>query len=144
MYFWKADALQSDLKDNAVPEKDKALYYVLTYAFIVLAMWSVDVDKEALSLFDHINYFMMVLFLALGTVYAFRKYSPADKFIERFICLSFPLMIRMLTYSILIAIPFEVMGEMEVIPKSFPFFVILTNVMNVWFYGRLGMLMGKF
>ncbi|MES2527345.1 MAG: hypothetical protein V4598_09665 [Bdellovibrionota bacterium] len=144
MYFWKAESLQTDLKAGAVTEKDMALYYVLTYSFIVFAMWSVDVNKDPLQIFDHIEYILMVVALALGTIFAFKKYTPADKFIERFICLSFPLMIRMLTYTILLAIPFEVMLEMNIMTKSFPYFLILTTIMNIWFYRRLGILMGKF
>ncbi len=144
MYFWKDDLLQADLKSGTVSQKDMALYYVLTYSFIVFAMWTVDIDKEAVEIVDHVNYVLMIMGLGLGTIYAFKKYTPEEKFIERFICLSFPLTIRLLTYTIFLTIPFEVIREMNMISKSIPYYVILTNIMSFWFYRRLGMMMGKF
>ena len=144
MYFWKAEKLQEELKASSVTEKEKAIYYVLTSCFIVFAMWAVDMDKESVEIIDHVNYVLMILALALGTLYAFKKYVCEDKFLERFICLSFPLVNQLLTYSVLLSIPFEVMVAMDVMAESFPYFLIISNLMNFWFYRRLGNLMGKF
>lgn len=144
MYFWRDDLLFNELQANTVSEREKVKYFILNMLVLELAMWVIATDPGPIALVDHLDYLSSCLLVIFGTLFAFKKYSPPDRFVERFLCLSVPILIRLLAVSMPIMVIFELLVYAKKIPETMPFNLFISLVINFWFYFRLIRHMEKF
>jgi len=103
MNFWRYDELASRLKAGKVSEKEKFYYF-----FIFMLCWylsSVPHISQSFNNVDKINIWLSLISLILLTfglscLYKTNKKGDDKNFIERVVCLSFPIGIRLVAFSI--------------------------------------------
>jgi len=109
MYFWNVDALVQDLKQNRVSGYDKFLYYLVGILFIQVAIF-----------LGRTNLLEFILGLGISiwgiySCYQVNKAGDNQNFIERMICLSFPIGIRFVVIFTLIGLvtflPVEILKD---------------------------------
>ncbi len=98
MNFWRYDELANRLKAGKVSEKEKFYYF-----FIFMLFWYLNTLPSVSQSFgnvDKINIWLSLISIALLTfglscVYKVNKKGDDKNFIERIICLSFPIGVRL-------------------------------------------------
>lgn len=132
MYFWRDDLLFEDLQRSRVPEKDFLRYYLATSAVYVISMWVLDASTVPVTVWDHLEYGMILFFLIGGTSLAFKCYGPRKYFVERLVALSFPLMVKMLLLGIAAGTGMALLHWDTPAASA-----ALSLVLQCWFYHRL-------
>lgn len=104
MYFWKVDDLVRDLRAGIVSEYDKMKYFLFEIVLVYLGLFGNIAHGDTPTAI--ITMFFMVFQLAIvvwGTYHCFviNKQHDNKNFLERYICLRFPLMIRFAVYVFL-------------------------------------------
>ena len=144
MYYWSSDKLFDELNNRVVPERDKIIYYLLGMTLVSSAMWLVDWEPTPLKMGDHAYYFFATLAFPLNMYFSFRKYRHNELFLDRYICLSLPLVIKLLVFVMLIS------GAVETLNLFFPgtFFLSLGMTASLpllfWYYYKLYKYMIRF
>jgi len=149
MYLWNTKALAKELKEGTLSEGEKFKYYlfgVIIYA--LLFEFGGYLDKE---IFTTVNLLLSITIVSLDIIgiylcYEANKQGDGLLFIERIVCLSVPLGIRILVLSIVLLIIFSIVGAIFS-AIFFPDYsansladIILTltlYVISIWFYYRL-------
>ncbi len=106
MYFWNVQALVQELKDRAVPERDKFYYYLLTVIMILMQPITEDVNIYA-KVFR-----LAITIWGTWSCYQINKSGDNYSFIERMFCLSFTLgfrlMLILLGIGLITVLPFNI------------------------------------
>ena len=113
MYFWNYKLLAQKLHHNQLTEKDKFKYLfvgmaiTLGYMFILSQGYTADTLPDNLYLSSAWRFiiFCAVEFLILILFYHYNQKGDGKNFIERYIVLSFPIMIKTGIMMILTAFP---------------------------------------
>jgi H+/Cl- antiporter ClcA len=119
MYLWDVNKLSEQLITNSVTEKDKMKYLIgyITIGAISgeVSYWS-GVGMNSLNYFDYLNGFISVLLTIIGTFICYRANQVGDgqKFVERFICLSVPIIIRIIIIGFPVAIGIYIAADLFV------------------------------
>ena len=97
MYFWQVNALVEDLKARRVSQRQKMYYYL---AYTLLTLIAVDVAglvATELNFFVVLNSLLGVLITVGGILLCYEANSQGDdaEFIDRMVCLSWPISLRM-------------------------------------------------
>lgn len=152
MYIWNTKKLITDFKNNNVSEGEKLKYFmipaVLTMVAIGLFLYFPAIFNAIfnLTILDAVDWSLVSVIFTIATIMIYRANKQGDNqdFLARYICLSFPLIIKMLVlYTIVIfvyyAIGFVVAYEAFDAFTSTTNFVnlILTVVLEIIFYGLL-------
>lgn len=140
MYFWNDRELFTDLQSNKTTQKEMFRYYLVTFIFIETIMWLITFDNSPVTSQDHILYVTNIIFVTFGNMYAFKRYRPTGKYIERAVCLSVPIMIRVLA----VTVPVLALLELLTIFQHMPVNLIAAVVVNIWFYLHLSNRMAAF
>jgi hypothetical protein len=96
MYFWRVDQLVKDLRAGIVPEYDKMKYLLfgllLAYFFTNMAGPATRIPgiNAVLSLLE-----CFILIWGVYHCFAINREHDNKNFLERFICLSFPLVLQL-------------------------------------------------
>ena len=153
MYFFKDDQLAEDLKANIVTEREQMIYLLCLWVFMALfTSYSLSVfiyssaDPEALTMFDYaIDVVLMFLSVVsvLGAFFINQKGDATD-FLSRFLCLSFPIGIKVFIITLLagsVAIylddPTFLASDVETEPAAGIYSVlsiVLVSVYTIWRY----------
>jgi hypothetical protein len=102
MRFWNAKALVKELKENKLSEKEKFKYFFLFTVLTALVM-ETSIYSEPIP-DEWIESLAVILITALGTLYCFLVNQAVDgqAFIERYICVSLPVVVRIITFAIIL------------------------------------------
>jgi len=103
MYLWNTNALANELKEGTLSEREKFKYYItstLLYELLIL------VTSFSARTFSAVEIFLSLLSIAIlffGTYQSYRVNQKGDglNFIERFICLSLPIGIKIIVWYFL-------------------------------------------
>jgi len=144
MYFWNTKALRQQLKAGKVTERQKMSYLMATILLFTLSVYvplpQADTALQAIEIIAAIG-------ITIGGIfYCFRINQNGDgkNFLERFVCLSWPIAVKQILLIFLIVISYisllaifspEAAASLEN-PTAFD--VILLVLLEAWFYWRIG------
>lgn len=113
MYLWNTTKLASDLKADVVTERDKLNYLIVaavlaTFGSYALALTGVEGNKLML-----VEGGVAIVVTIVGIIMCYDMNLSGDNrsFLDRFICMSLPLAIRLVVLMIVIAIPVFVVAS---------------------------------
>jgi len=100
MYFWKIDKLESDLIKGAMSNADKFQYLLASTILIALGFEVSSFISESATITRVTESIIVVVATIVGTIWCYNRNGKGDnaEFIDRFICLSFPVGIRLIVY----------------------------------------------
>ena len=160
IYLWNSKQLARDFKNNAVSELHKFIYFVfypfvLTTFHILTSSSLIITDKiEKIALHDDHALSLRFDFLEviLSTVlcyclYQINKKGDGLQFVERYISLSFPVLLSILIFGIILLFPygypgnsiFEAFGASPTIASILSSIVVLI-LSSLYFYLRMKIL----
>ena len=116
MYLWNTKALAKELKEGTLSEWDKFKYYiigVLLYSLIGDLSYISNTDFTY-TYFDILISFisLFIIFLGVYKSYEVNNMGDGKNFLERFICLSLPVGIRILVLSVLVILILTIISAM--------------------------------
>jgi hypothetical protein len=145
MYLWNYNKLADDFKNDKVTEQEKFKYFFLNlligYFFLELLQYS-QTKNPTLENIILSSIGILGTIIAVSILYKKNKQNDNRTFIERYICLSIPIMIKMFVFSlitifvcsIIIAIILGEPRSTEILTSpifargvSFVFFIVLLN-----------------
>jgi hypothetical protein len=97
MYFWNIESLKSDIRNNNLTEKDR-----FKYAFVYIVINAITIELmfysgyETSNILDTVNSILTVMFVFIGTIFAFRANggSSGTDFLGRYFSIGFVITIR--------------------------------------------------
>lgn len=112
MYLWRVDKLVEDFRNENVTEKEKFKYMLLFGAVMTVVTDPILCIGSKYSIMDAINLFVMLIVVLGGTYYCYVANRDADNkdFVTRYLCIGFPIIVRILVVAIPI---FIVIGVVE-------------------------------
>ena len=109
MYFWNTTALADDLKARRVPQRDKMIYLLVPITLSVASEF-LPIEPHETRLLTLVE-FVLAIVVTIGGIllcYQANRRGDDEEFLDRFICLGWPLAIRMLVLSIPLAFLLQV------------------------------------
>ncbi len=109
MYFWNANALARDLREGKVTQGQKFFYFLIFMAMSSLAMYAgVETDSSYL-LMDMLS---TVIVTVAGTYLCYQANARGDnkEFIDRFICIGFPIIVRFIPIVVFVMVVYYGVG----------------------------------
>jgi len=146
-YCWKVNTLADDLIRNNLTEFEKLKYLIATFiAYETLILTATPSSENQFNL-RIIQFCLDVLFITLGTIvcYFANKNGDGKNFLERYICLSWPVGIRVFVFLAIVIIvpmiPFSIFS-VELFPTMFSdeniyLTIIPTFVFYIFYFWRL-------
>jgi len=144
MYLWNTKALAKELKEGTLNEWEKFKYFI-TGVMLYELLISIPSDTDY-NLFEWVVISVsgfLITFLGIYMCYKINKTGDGLNFIERFICISLPIMIKLSVWSLLPLFIFVLlMGTEQEELASFDsflgIFIIATVIfITVLFYWRV-------
>ena len=151
MYIWKTDSLVADLRDGTLSQADRFKYLLvlmlITVVIVELSLFVSEVPSAA-TLSEST---LVILMTVAGTIWCYRVNKDGDnqEFVDRFICLSLPILVRLfllflLIYSLYMTLGFALFGdEFEKITENTNWIDVgFTLFFELYFYWRLSKAIG--
>lgn len=135
MYHWNTKALFEQLKGNTLSEKDKMKYYLATSLLFVIATSAGDtgwVDR-----IHDLIYFVVTL---LGIIYCFKLNDGKGSFVEKSICLGWPIGIKTMVVAVLLLLPLTWLEKSTDLSETATGIIEIVAIafVQIGFYLRLG------
>lgn len=144
MYLWNTDGLAQELKEGTLSESDKFKYFYILTIIISIAWGSTFYMAEAqFSLSDIIQSILDIIIVIIGTYfcYAINRDGDGKNFIERYICLNFPILIKFVVFLIFGYVILGILfGSSFIVSEGlFEDWFIYTyaTLLNIYFYWRI-------
>lgn len=120
MYFWKVDSLVEDFKLGKVSQKEEFKYMLVFTIAMAFASDPALYIGASYNYYDTIGSVLVLGISILGTCYCYKLNSNGDDkdFIVRIMCISVPVMIRILVVIIPAAIVIGVLEAVFLYPES--------------------------
>ena len=98
MYLWNTKALAGELKDGTLGQRERFEYLLLFVTLTVIAMESGRYSSEQPSLLMWVDSALAIVITVAGTWLCYQANRKGDdrEFIDRYICMAFPIAIRLL------------------------------------------------
>ena len=145
MNFINDRELAIRFKEGAVPAKERLYYFIIFIMATTLPMSSFlyIYFYHSINKWDiYIDVFILIVTF-FTTIFLYRTNAKGDnkEFIERFVCIGFPVTIRMLSFLVIFSIVFyfviEIMTRNGIPEETSVYEFILVVVCAVYFYFRL-------
>ena len=106
MYFWKVNALVEDLKNRRVSQRQKMHYYLANALFTLACIYITSLLPVKPNVFTVINIIFGLCITVGGVLLCYEANNQGDdeEFIDRIVCLSWPINVRMIGILILVYI----------------------------------------
>lgn len=117
MYWWRIEPLKAQLLSGGPPESEKMKYLLATAGAHVIsaeAGYLIGVsDSTALTSMDWISALLTIACTFIGIYYCYRRNLAGDgqRFLERFICVSWPVSVRFFVCCVGILLGYAVLGH---------------------------------
>lgn len=149
MFWWRITPLKEQLLSGGPSQSDQMKYLLATLAFYVIAgeagFLAAEADPEAtLRLTDWISSLVFIVCTCFGTYYCYRRNLAGDgrRFVERFICIGWPVSIRFFVFLLVALVSLGVADHLIGGEASEPLFesgvIAFTILAEVIFYWYLG------
>jgi len=134
MYLWKIDNLIAELRNGTLSQAAR-FKYLLAFMLITVIILEISIFvSEVPSVASLSESIIVILITVLGTIWCYQTNKSGDnqEFIDRFICLTLPILVRifvifLLIFSLYMTIGFLLFGD------SFDKFTEKTNWIDVGF-----------
>jgi len=105
MYLWNVKALVEDLKANKVYQKEK-MKYLLVSTILEMLISLLPLQYSTFGYLEFVQTVLYILILTIGILLCYEANSRGDnkEFVERFICISLPLQIRISLLFIIVMV----------------------------------------
>ncbi|MEN8140666.1 MAG: hypothetical protein ABFR97_05515 [Thermodesulfobacteriota bacterium] len=115
MYFWHVDKLVEDFRNDAVSEKEKFKYMLLSGIILTFITDPILWIGTKYSLLDTVNLFGMLVIVIAGTYFCYTSNRDSDNkdFVTRFMCIGIPVGIRIFAVIIPISIALGIVEGMN-------------------------------
>lgn len=146
MYFWKTDDLIDELRKGSLSQADRFKYLfvmILITVFLTELMLYMSEVPSVIAITESI---MVVTITIFGMIWCYQtnKLGDNSEFLDRFICLSLPITVRLFVFFVLIYTLYIFFGT-SFFGEAFEKFteqtnwidVIFTVAFSVYFYWRL-------
>jgi hypothetical protein len=102
MYFWKVKPLVEDLKNGQVTQRQKMYYYLANAFFVFMAIYVCGMVASTPNVFTAIEMLLGLLLTIGGVLWCYEANRQGDdaEFIDRMVCLSWPITMRLLVVII--------------------------------------------
>lgn len=155
MYLWNTKALAKELKEGTLSESDKFRYYIVVVILYTVLLMFPTRGGSSDAVDSIIGILIAILAIFFGTYICYKVNKSGDNvnFVERFICLSLPIAIKIFLLWVLVVILTVVSAfilgftgvldspsnETFLIFKSLSLLLVLTVIFSVWisFYWRI-------
>ena len=137
MYFWKVNALVEDLKNRRVSQRQKMHYYLALTLLSLIYVYITGLIAVKPNLLTGINILLGLSITAGGILLCYKANSQGDdeEFIDRIVCLSWPISVRMIVILIPVYIASAVIfANNSSQPELNIADVAITVVYSVYFY----------
>ena len=106
MYLWNIDKLVEDFKTDKVSQKEEFKYMLLFTVLTIVALDPLLYVGSSYNIYDFVSTILMLAVSVWGVYYCYKINSAGDNkdFIVRGMCISLPVMIRVLVVFIPIII----------------------------------------
>ena len=144
MYFWHTDALAQELKEGTVSESEKFKYFFTLFILISIA-WSTTnfFEPDEFTLSNIIQSIIDIIIVIVGTYlcYAINREGDGINFIERYVCLNFPIFIK---FTVFMLFGYTILGIIfgtsflvsdDVFANWFVY--LLSTILYIYFFWRL-------
>ncbi|HWN93703.1 MAG TPA: hypothetical protein VNT99_01610 [Methylomirabilota bacterium] len=108
MYWWRIEPLKSELASGAVSESEKLKYLIAMLLLYVVSgevsyLAALATPEDTLTTTDWLSSSLLVITTFIGAYYCYGRNRSGDAkcFLERFVCLSWPITIRFLAIMLL-------------------------------------------
>ena len=134
MYWWNVKALANELKAKKVPQLEKFKYFFATSIVAALLfefVYLVPLLQEVTTL-DVAGSLAYIILVALGIIVCYKANKGGDnkEFIDRFICLSWPIGIRIFVIIIVTGVLYFIVGY-SIAGDAFDTFVEKTTIIDI-------------
>lgn len=148
MNFVNDRELARRFKNSAVPSRERFVYLLITSVLLSMFMspfliLSVYPDYEALNMWDAYVDIAILTITIIGSVICYKTNKAGDdkEFIERYVCIGFPIIIQLIVAAIIvIALMVIAMAsgiDMEIPDKTSAFDLTFEIMIMLYFYVRL-------
>lgn len=112
MYFWNTVALARELKSRSLSQSERMKYYLVSSTMYALFSEMNGYNNTSPSLISIIQSTVVVVAIVVGIIFCYRINSKGDgqEFIDRFVCLSWPILIRFVVCTSLIYVTYYSFG----------------------------------
>lgn len=146
MYWWNIKALANELKANKVPQYEKFKYFfafMLVDAILFEFVYLFPL-QEGPKVLDYVDSLAIISITLLGIILCYKANKKGDnkEFIDRFICLSWPIGVRLFVIFIAVLIPYFIIAD-SVLGDSFMeettivdvmITVVFSSAFYIWIY----------
>ncbi len=106
MYFWKTGSLVEDLKNNKVTERNFKNYYLASSLLMMISYYiamAAPPENMTMMLIEAISSIGITVF-GIGFVFKCNGGDSGSNFINKALCLSFPLMVKVFVAGFFIGV----------------------------------------
>lgn len=144
MNLWNVEDLYLRLEGEAVSQEEKFQYLFWTSVSTSAAIWMIAWFGQITSFLGHLEFGLGLLLTIVGSLYARKKYKPNGLLVERAICLSLPIIIRMIVFTIPFHTVVVCLEEFGFIPIDTGLSTVATLAGDAYFFQRLSFYLGRF
>ncbi|MCA1961362.1 MAG: hypothetical protein LDL33_11270 [Desulfomonile sp.] len=121
MYFWDTRALADEMSRNVLPQREKMKYLLAWTLFNTLAVQNALWTVETITLFTGIKALLVIAVNVVGVLacYAANRRGDDTDFVERFICLGWPVIFKITVVIFIVSalfVAFRVILDLPAIP----------------------------
>lgn len=146
MHFWKTSNLQSELKNGTLSQADRFKYFFVFIVLTTIVMEIAGYIPSVSSFEKSTGSVLNIIVTIVGTIWCYKVNKAGDNsdFIDRYICLSLPVGVRVIVVFIVVIITYDIVAHIifgdafTEFNKSFNWIdVFTTTTFQVIFYWKL-------
>lgn len=134
MYFWNTNALQSELKNGTLTQADRFKYF---FVFVVLTAIGIEISRHmpVPSFERSIGSVLNIIVTIVGTIWCYKVNKAGDnsEFIDRYICLSLPVSVRVIVLFMVFYFSYMIIGTI-LFGNPFSEYINSFNWLDVFFF----------
>ena len=142
MYILNSKALSVKLKEGTLSQKEIFHYFFAnTIISAIQIQWLSIYASNGASIVSKFLGLLYIIIVCIGTIVVFRTNQKGDgkSFVERYICISFPILIRVILIYIFFQLLYRIISQFirsyEIVFMSInALFILLPLIIAVYFY----------
>jgi hypothetical protein len=146
MHIWKTSSLQSELKNGTLSQADRFKYFFVFVVLTTIVMEIAGYIPSVSSFEKSTGSVLYIIVTIVGTIWCYKVNKAGDnsEFIDRYICLSLPVGVRLTVLFGAVALTYPTAGlimfgdTFHEFIKSYNWIdVFITTILGVMFYWKL-------
>ncbi len=137
MYFWKVNALVEDLKNQRVSQRQKMYYYLADTVLAFIAIYTGSLVASKPNVLTAIEFLLGLSITVTGVLLCYEANRQGDdaEFIDRMVCLSWPIMVRLIVIMPIIYFTYALLFLGENVPEETGIAdVLFVSFFTVYYY----------